>query len=672
MAINPYTTFLNQASTVKQQKLKPFVGKTMPSTANNAFLLSQLNRGTTPKPVVKPAPSVVSPGTAASPQQQMVNRVASAPANNPIKPMTFDANQLAGLNSAYQRQMAGNINDTDTKNLKYAIERGFSPTATANPNPAPSPMSPLSPISALTSVQNPNLIQPSATSDNAYREAYNAYIASLAPSSDLNSAKQKYTDFIAASNLGIDNLEGQGRGIPLGLVRGQQEKLYNQSQIEADRLQGNVGLAQDAQTQAQNQALAGMNMQKSIYDTSATQNKEMMNFQNELLMGGYKPATGQEAPGSNVISLIDPSGQTRQYVAPAVSSKGYQELAAGASLYDPMTGQLIATAPKETENPTSYKEWQLAGSPGTYQEWVTSKGGTAQNIVKINGVDYIQNADGSFTTPQVPQSTLPSYGEERSGRVVQSVDELLAKVDANPGIFGRTAGAPIPNWLRSDDFRNFESELNTLAASIAFNELTAMREASKTGGALGSVSERELELLTSALGALNMNQSPENFKAQLSKIKESINRWQSEVNKSKGGGAGSDPLGLGFNQGDTDQNVGVVKLGSRLAQVNNNPGNLRYVGQAGATQGEGGFARFSTPQAGYNALVNQIKLDASRGLTLAQFINKYAPPVENDTGLYVKQMVQATGANPNTKISTIDINLLAKAMAKKESGSYLL
>ena len=53
-----------------------------------------------------------------------------------------------------------------------------------------------------------------------------------------------------------------------------------------------------------------------------------------------------------------------------------------------------------------------------------------------------------------------------------------------------------------------------------------MREASKTGGALGQVSNIELNLLQSALGALDAGQSPENMKAQLTRIKESVGRWQ--------------------------------------------------------------------------------------------------------------------------------------------------
>lgn len=110
---------------------------------------------------------------------------------------------------------------------------------------------------------------------------------------------------------------------------------------------------------------------------------------------------------------------------------------------------------------------------------------------------------------------------------------------------------------------------------------------------------------------------------------------------------------------------------SRLSSVNNNPGNLRFAQQTGASQGEGGFARFDSPQAGFQALKNQISLDASRGLTLRQFISKFAPPTENDTELYISQMVEATGAGENTQVSQIDLDALAQAMAKKESSTTI-
>ena len=124
---------------------------------------------------------------------------------------------------------------------------------------------------------------------------------------------------------------------------------------------------------------------------------------------------------------------------------------------------------------------------------------------------------------------ISDYQFERGIRNIDSVSALITRAKVSPGIFGRTAAAPIPDFLRSDAFRNFQAELSTLKANIAFGELTAMREASKTGGALGQVSDREGKLLQDALGALDMAQSPENVIAQLNKVRESIERWDAAL-----------------------------------------------------------------------------------------------------------------------------------------------
>jgi len=123
----------------------------------------------------------------------------------------------------------------------------------------------------------------------------------------------------------------------------------------------------------------------------------------------------------------------------------------------------------------------------------------------------------------------------------------------------------------------------------------------------------------------------------------------------------------------TSDSVSSVSIpqSSRLSFVNNNPGNLRFVGQSGASQGQGGFAKFSTPESGADALKKQIALDASRGHTLSSFINKFAPPSENNTKQYIAQVSSELGISPNTKISDVDIIKLTKAIAKKESGSNI-
>jgi len=89
-----------------------------------------------------------------------------------------------------------------------------------------------------------------------------------------------------------------------------------------------------------------------------------------------------------------------------------------------------------------------------------------------------------------------------------------------------------------------------------------------------------------------------------------------------------------------------------LAYQNNNPGNLIYAGQSGATQGAGGFAKFSTYQDGLNALNNQLQLYAGRGLTISGMMNVYAPATQagNNPTLYASRIAGALGVSPDTRL----------------------
>ena len=75
----------------------------------------------------------------------------------------------------------------------------------------------------------------------------------------------------------------------------------------------------------------------------------------------------------------------------------------------------------------------------------------------------------------------------------------------------------------------FASQVDSLKAQIFANELTAMREASKTGGAVGNVSDKEGDKLSGVLGALNTKMSPSQFTTQLEKIQDNIYGWNAQV-----------------------------------------------------------------------------------------------------------------------------------------------
>ena len=118
--------------------------------------------------------------------------------------------------------------------------------------------------------------------------------------------------------------------------------------------------------------------------------------------------------------------------------------------------------------------------------------------------------------PKAPSA----YQLERTFRIQQSVDDLVKKVNwRTVGLGSLAAGIP------TSEARAFKADLNTLKSNIATSELTAMREASKTGGALGQVSDRELDRLEGALGTVDQGLGTGDIIEQLNKIKGSLKRW---------------------------------------------------------------------------------------------------------------------------------------------------
>lgn len=93
-------------------------------------------------------------------------------------------------------------------------------------------------------------------------------------------------------------------------------------------------------------------------------------------------------------------------------------------------------------------------------------------------------------------------------------------------------------------------------------------------------------------------------------------------------------------------------FGAPLGIRNNNPGNLRYVGQLGATYGESGFAHWQTMGEGIQALHNQILRYEGRGLnTIRKIISTYAPKNENNTAAYIKAISNDLGISPDAVLS---------------------
>ncbi len=101
----------------------------------------------------------------------------------------------------------------------------------------------------------------------------------------------------------------------------------------------------------------------------------------------------------------------------------------------------------------------------------------------------------------------------------------------------------------------------------------------------------------------------------------------------------------------------------------NNPGNLRFAGQAGAVN-ENGFAAFPTLAQGIQAANRQLDLYAQRGVnTISKIVAKWAPPSENDVPAYIKALKAATGKGENDELSAADRQRLLQGIFNHEGSN---
>jgi hypothetical protein len=151
-------------------------------------------------------------------------------------------------------------------------------------------------------------------------------------------------------------------------------------------------------------------------------------------------------------------------------------------------------------------------------------------------------------------------------------------------------------------------------------------------------------------------------------------RMRGQIQQLSRGGDVTKQEGRGQQEGQVGEVVRIPSS-SRIAYEHNNPGNLTFAGQRGATRGEarpkGGYwARFENTNDGMRALARQVQIDQERGMNVRQFVEKYAPKTDkNDVEAYLQKIQRLTGADEATNLSELSAGRLAFVLAGIESGA---
>jgi hypothetical protein len=208
---------------------------------------------------------------------------------------------------------------------------------------------------------------------------------------------------------------------------------------------------------------------------------------------------------------------------------------------------------------------------GKRQELAEPRGG--MSVADTIAISKEERAIRGEATEAKEAATEVSEGRKRDFSAaealfsgIQNIAEVGQTAQRQAGKAGTTgiAGAIFAKLKPGSTAADMRANLDTLTADAAFGALQTMRDNSKTGGALGAISERELSLLGAAQRSLAASQSPEqlqeNIRAYLKLRSESMARVKAGFAQEYGPEEANRIFGGGKSKGSTssvknDRNV---------------------------------------------------------------------------------------------------------------------
>lgn len=479
----------------------------------------------TPEP--QPTPQPAQPTQQAAVQQAQPQTVAMSTPQQTAQP---ESSATRSLRAESELVQSGRKREASALSDLYTGRTAAAETPRADVSMAGSPVRPTQATPTLTASKNPLIEQLRGT------------ITSLStPSAEEQALQDELTSLEESARLGVSGLEGQGRGIPLSLIRGEQTKLSEQANIKAQTLM------------------------ERIAAKAAQRNAALQAAQNEYA------ASVQEQERQDEFARYN---QQRQDQLTAPTQVGGSLLQ-----YDPATGtyKTLYSAPQgPADQPATVQEYEYAKQNGytgsflDYQRETSNMSGVsgyqAPDIQKINGVDYQWDA----STGTWEQATVPDTAQGLSDLGQQALS-LVSELITDPGREGATGTLRLFTNRSGTPAYDYKTKLDRLMALLSLENIKYLK-------GTGAISDKESAILQSASAALDPKMSESAFLAELRRV-------QSDLQNAQGGGDDIDQFLDSFsNDLSTSQNGSLGSLSERF-ESGGNPGAIGYDSTGGYSYG---------------------------------------------------------------------------------------
>jgi len=232
-------------------------------------------------------------------------------------------------------------------------------------------------------------------------------------------------------------------------------------------------------------------------------------------------AWGGDKEAQDAIQAIVAQDKARAAGTTSFQEKGVTERGGNTVSYDPKNARNFVTKPDGVVEPYDPKKHGKIISTAMPQGIIYKEG---KDDKAPSGYRYTKGGDLE-AIPGGPADVKRQQQEQKTAAAIDGVSSDLDRLALvanqlknHPGLNGITGirGA-IPN-IPGSQSANAEALLETLKSQTAFSVLQTMRNNSKTGGALGQVSDKEGQLLQNNLAALSKAQSADAYRAALQNI----------------------------------------------------------------------------------------------------------------------------------------------------------
>ena len=278
---------------------------------------------------------------------------------------------------------------------------------------------------------------------------------------------------------------------------------------------GNVPLAMQLAGRAQEVAASLATTQKA--QLSLQQERALRNELNNL------PADATDEQRIAVLSKYGPPGQMLQALSTRVGQRETREARAEESAR-------AREAQRQNLELQLQNRIDVAAAQGATQQQIAQMQIEGRRQIAQIAADAMRDAADARAAGQVTQLDARTRANlektyPKANAAIQQVESTASTLESDlrrlanhPGLSGITgliAGRTPPVTAAA---REAQALFDKILARGQFNELSAMRAASPTGGALGNVSNVEGERLRQAFGALNQTQATDSVKRELARI----------------------------------------------------------------------------------------------------------------------------------------------------------